>query len=42
MEVVTSNVDKFFQLDVSNLNGSSLGSLSEEVELVGSLFVIII
>jgi hypothetical protein len=29
MEVVTSNVDKFFQLDVSNLNGSSLGCLGE-------------
>jgi hypothetical protein len=42
MEVLTSNVDKFFQSDVSNLNGSSLGFLGEEAKLVGSLSIIII
>ncbi len=40
--MVINNVDKFFQLDVSNLNGSSLGCLGEQVELVGCLFIIII
>jgi hypothetical protein len=31
-----------FQLDVSNLNGSSLGSLGEKAKLVVSLSIIII